>query len=184
MELLQLLKECKHNSITAQKYLFDKLSVSLFLVCRRYMKTDEQAEEIVMNGFLKIFNSLPQFEYRNDTAAIGWMKKIMINECLQELRKKNSFLTVAEEAASTILVDEEIISVLTAEEIFKLVTQLPVGYRTVFNLYVLEGMNHREIAFALGISEGTSKSQLSKARMLLQQLLIQSNASYAIRKIR
>jgi len=184
MELLQLLKECKNKSITAQKYLFDRFAVPLFLVCRRYMRTDEQAEEMMMNGFLQILNALPRFEYQNEVATIGWMKKIMVNECLQELRKKNSFLMVAEEAAAGISVNEEVISTLTAGEIFTLVTQLPVGYRTVFNLYVIEGMNHKEIAVALGISEGTSKSQLSKSRALLQQLLIQSNGSYADRKIR
>ncbi len=184
MELAQLLKECKSQRITAQKYLYDRYAVSLFLVCRRYMRTDEQAEEMMMNGFLNIFNGLVKFDYHNESATLGWMKKIMVNECLQALRKKNSFLTIAEDEANSIAVDEEAISALTTAEIFTLVTQLPVGYRTVFNLYVIEGMNHREIASALDISEGTSKSQLSKARTLLQQLLIQSNASYADRKIR
>lgn len=184
MELSQLLKECRKHSVTAQKYLYDRYAVPFFLVCRRYMRTDEQAEEMMMNGFLKIFNGLLQFEYKNEAAATGWMKKIMVNECLQELRKKNSFLTIAEEEAKEIPVEEEIISSLTAEEIFCVITRLPVGYRTVFNLYVIEGMNHREIAEAMGITEGTSKSQLSKARTLLQQLLIQTNENYAGRKIR
>lgn len=184
MELFQLLKECRNQSVTAQKYLYDQYAVSFFLVCRRYMRTDEQAEEMMMNGFLKIFKGLSQFEYKNEAAAVGWMKKIMVNECLQELRKKNSFLTIAEDEAADISVDEDVIGSLSAEEIFTVITKLPVGYRTVFNLYVIEGLNHREIAEAMGINEGTSKSQLSKARTLLQQLLIQTNASYAGRKIR
>jgi len=134
-----------------------------------------------MNGFLKIFKALSQFEYKNEAATLGWMKKIMVNECLQELRKKNSFLTIAENEAKELSADEDVIGSLTAEEIFSVITKLPVGYRTVFNLYVIEGMNHREIATAMGITEGTSKSQLSKARGLLQQLLIQTNAAYASR---
>ena len=99
MELQQLLKECKQNSITAQKYLYDMVAVQMFIVCRRYMKTDETAEEAMMNGFLKVFQQISPFEYRADTSAIAWLKKIMVNECLQILRKKNSFLLVDEKEA-------------------------------------------------------------------------------------
>ncbi len=80
MELQQLLKECKKNSVTAQKYLFDHYAVSMFLLCRRYVKTDESAEEVMMNGFLKFFNSIQQFNYVNDAATLGWLKKITVNE--------------------------------------------------------------------------------------------------------
>lgn len=179
MELQQLLKECKAGSITAQKYLFDKYATPFFLLCRRYLKTDEQAEEVMMNGFFKFFKSLQQFDYVNDAAAYGWMKKMMVNECLMELRKKNSFLIVAEASANEITVDEDAINRLSAEEIYKLITQLPIGYRTVFNLFVMEQMSHKEIAATLNINEGTSKSQLSKARTMLQQLLQQQNKVYA-----
>lgn len=179
MELQQLLKECKAGSITAQKYLFDRYATGFFLLCRRYLKTDEQAEETMMCGFLKIFQSLNQFDYVNDAAAFGWMKRIMVNECLMELRKKNSFLLIAESAAHDITVDEDAISQLAADEIYQLITQLPIGYRTVFNLFVMEQMGHKEIAAALNITEGTSKSQLSKARTMLQQLLQQQNEVYA-----
>ena len=183
MELQKLLTECKNKSITAQKYLFDKLSMQMFVVCRRYMKTDHIAEEVMMNGFLKVFRTLHNFVYTNDAATIGWIRKIMVNECLMQLRKTNSFLFVEEREAAEISIDEDAIESISAGEILKLIVQLPPGYRTVFNLYVMEEMGHKEIAKQLGISEGTSKSQLSKAKQMLQQLLIKSNVDYAARKV-
>ncbi len=149
------------------------------------MKTDEQAEEAMMNGFFKIFQSLARLDYINEAATYGWMKKLMVNECLMELRKRNSFLSIAIEMETEIaIVDEAAISKLSADEIYMLVTQLPIGYRTVFNLFVVEQMSHKEIAIALNISEGTSKSQLSKSRAMLQQLLQKQNEVYVNRKIR
>jgi RNA polymerase sigma factor (sigma-70 family) len=175
MELQQLLKECKRKSITAQKYLFDRYCTQFFLLCRRYLKTNEQAEEALMNGFLKIFHSLDKFTYSNDAASVAWMQKLVVNECLQELRKKHSFLLVAEEFAEDIPAGDDILASLAATEIYGLIMQLPTGYRTVFNLAVIEQMSHKEIAALLNISEGTSKSQLSKARLMLQQMLEQQN---------
>lgn len=181
MELQQLLKECKKQSITAQKYLYDRFALQLYLVCRRYLKTNEQAEEILHNGFLKIFTGLLQFSYTTDAAFIAWLNKIMVNECLMDLRKKNNFLLVTEDEAENITTDEWVENKLNADTIYTLITQLPVGYRTVFNLYCIEGYSHNEIAKVLNVSEGTSKSQLNKARKMLQQL-IANNESYENRK--
>jgi RNA polymerase sigma-70 factor (ECF subfamily) len=183
MTLSQLLKECRTGSITAQKYVYDKYVTQMFLVCRRYVKTDSIAEECMLNGFLKFFKSLNKFEYQTDGATTAWLKKIMINECLQQLRQKNSFLLTTEDEAAEISIEEEAINNLSADEIFKVITQLPLGYRTVFNLYVIDGMSHKEIATELRINEGTSKSQLSKAKQMLQSLLVNLNADYATRKI-
>ncbi len=182
MELLQLVKECKRKGVTAQKCLYDRFTVSLFLLCRRYLKNDADAEEILHNGFLKIFLNLQHLSFTTDAAFIAWMRKIMVNECLQELRKRNSFLIVADEAANDIQSDDDIYSVLSANEIYTLITQIPLGYRTVFNLYVIEGYTHPEIAALLNVSEGTSKSQLSKAKKALQQLLTQNHLLYAGKK--
>jgi RNA polymerase sigma factor (sigma-70 family) len=131
--------------------------------------------------FLKIFRGLSNFSYTTDAAFVAWMKKIMVNECLQELRKKNSFCLVAEEMGVEAITDDDVISKLSADEIYRFITQMPVGYRTVFNLYVIEGYNHAEIAAILNISEGTSKSQLNRARKTLQQSVTQ-NHLYAERK--
>jgi len=182
MTLSRLLKECRSGSITAQKYLYHQYVTQMFLLCRRYVKSDVVAEECMLNGFFKFFKSLNNFDYQNDAATNEWLKKIMINECLQELRSKNSFLLVSEDEAEEVLIEEDALNRLSAEEIFKLITRLPVGYRTVFNLYAIEGMSHKEIAATLRINEGTSKSQLSKARQLLQQLLIKINADHGARK--
>ena len=180
MELAAILKECKANSITAQKCLYDRYVRLFFLFCRRYMRTNELAEECMMNGFFKIYESLASFEYQSDAASVAWMKKIMLNACLQELRKRERFLLVAEELADEIATDYTAIDFLSAVELFKLITKLPIGYRTVFNLYAVEGLKHVEIAKELGISEGTSKSQLNKARALLQQMLLAENKEWYV----
>jgi RNA polymerase sigma factor (sigma-70 family) len=182
MELQQLLKSCKKGSITAQKCLYDQLCNGFFLLCRRYLKTSEDAEEMMLNGFLKIFAGLASFYYTNDAAAMGWMKRIMVNECLMHLRKRNSFLLTLESSDEEPAGGETILEKLNADEIFKLITKLPVGYRTVFNLFVIEGLRHTEISALLDISEGTSKSQLNKAKNMLKQLLMQNNYNYGGQK--
>jgi DNA-directed RNA polymerase specialized sigma24 family protein len=159
MELQQLLKECKKGSVTAQKYLFDMYSKQFFLLCRRYLKTNEQAEEVLMTGFLKIFSSLSNFTYINEAATIAWMQKVMVNQCLQEVRNKYSFLQVAEECAEEVQASDDVLASMSA----------------MFNLFVIEQMSHKEIAALLSISEGTSKSQLSKAKQMLKQLIEQQN---------
>ncbi|MEI8099289.1 MAG: sigma-70 family RNA polymerase sigma factor [Sediminibacterium sp.] len=184
MEFNQLIKECRKGSITAQKYFYDQYAVKMFLYSRRYLKTNEQTEDILQNGFLKIFKGLVDFSFLNESATIGWMKKIMLNECLQEIRKRNNILSIAEEFDEEIYLEDDIVSKLSANEIYVLVTKIPIGYRTVFNLYVVEGYNHKEIADLLSISEGTSKSQLSKAKAFLQKMITKQNEYHEKRNSR
>lgn len=182
MDISELIREAKRGSTAAQKCLFDRLADNMLLLCRRYVKSREDAEEILLDGFYKFFKNLPAFNYRGEPALYAWLKRIMVNECLMFLRKKNVFTIVTESVAEEIALAEEALGNLSAAEIFNLVVQLPVGYRTVFNLYVIEGMDHKEIAGMMGISEGTSKSQLSKARSLLQKMLSQKGIEYVKRK--
>ncbi len=182
MDIAQLIKEAKHGSAAAQKCIFDLLSDRMMLICRRYVKSREDAEEVLLDGFYKFFKNISNFSYQGDAALQAWVKRIMINECLMLLRKKNVFTIVTESAAEEIALEEEALDHLSAKEIFDLIIQLPVGYRTVFNLYVIEGMEHKEIAGLMGIAEGTSKSQLSKAKSLLQKNLLQNGTGYAKRK--
>jgi RNA polymerase sigma factor (sigma-70 family) len=182
MEIANLIQEAKEGSAAAQKCIFDLLSDKMLLVCCRYVKGREDAEEILLDGFCKFFMNLPGFHYQGEGPLFAWIKKIMINECLMFLRKKNAFQMVTEADAQLVPLEEELFSKLSAEAIFSVILQLPLGYRTVFNLHAIEGMKHSEIASLLGISEGTSKSQLSKARSLLQKLLSQKEASYVTRK--
>lgn len=182
METSQLIKEAKQGSAAAQKYLFDQLAEKMLMICRRYVKNPEDAEELMLNGFYKFFKNLSSFNFQGDAALYAWLKKIMINECLMFLRKKNVFTIVTEAEAEDISLQEEALHNLSADEIFKMIVQLPVGYRTVFNLYVIEGMSHKEVAALLNISDGTSKSQLSKAKVLLQKVLLQNDMDYDKRK--
>lgn len=174
-----MLKEAKQGSAAAQKCLWDMWAKKMLLVCLRYLKNEQDAEEALLDGFYKFFKNLPAFTYNGDAALHGWLKKIMVNECLMQLRRKNAFSMVTETAAEDIPLPEEALNNLSAKEILALIMQLPVGYRTVFNLYVIEGMEHKEIATLLGIAEGTSKSQLSKAKILLQKNLATYATGYA-----
>src|SRR5665213_1891538 len=178
MDISELIKEAKQGSAAAEKCLFDQMADKLLMICRRYVKNPEDAEEIMLDGFYKFFKNLSSFTYQGDAALFAWLKKIMINECLMFLRKKNVFSIVSDSDAADIPLEEDALNNLSAAEIFNLIIQLPVGYRTVFNLYEIEGMKHKEIAELLNISEGTSKSQLSKAKILLQKMLSQKGIEY------
>lgn len=182
MDVLELIKEAKHGSAAAQKCLFDLFSDRMMMVCRRYVKNVEDAEELMLDGFYKFLKNIHAFQYQGDASLYAWLKKIVINECLMFLRKKTVFTMVSETAAEELPIQEDILDHLSAAEIFNLIVQLPVGYRTVFNLYAVEGMSHKEIAVLLDIAEGTSKSQYSKAKTLLQKMLLQKGVAYAIRK--
>lgn len=181
MDISQLIKEAKQGSTAAQKCLFDEMADKLLMICRRYVKNREDAEEMMLNGFYKFFKNLSSFTYQGEAALFMWMKKIMINECLMFLRKKNVFSIVSDSDAEEIQLENDALNNLSAAEIFNLIVQLPVGYRTVFNLYEIEGLGHKEIAAQLGISEGTSKSQLSKSKILLQKMLLQKGIKYVKR---
>ena len=184
MDNSELIKEARQGSAAAQKCLFDQWAGKMFLVCQRYVKTPEDAEELLLDGFYKFFKKISSFSYQGDAALYMWLKRIMINECLMFLRTKNVFTIVTEATAEEIPLREEALDNLSAEEIFKLIMQLPTGYRTVFNLYAVEGMTHGEIAELLTISEGTSRSQFSKAKILLQKILIQNDKEYVRHKSR
>ncbi len=162
---------CKKQDRISQKHLFDSFSDGMLMVCMRYVKSLPDAEEIMLNGFYNFFKSIDRFEYKGQGSIGGWLKKIMVNECLIFLRKKGSLKIMDEGYAQEISVDDGMLARMNTNEIFQLIMTLPSGYRTVFNLFVVEGYSHKEIAGMLGISEGTSKSQLNKARVLLQKIM-------------
>ena len=141
------------------------------MVCLRYVKSLPDAEEAMLNGFFNFYKAIDRFVYNGKGSIGGWLKKIMVNECLMYLRKQGRLNIVNEDHAAKIGEDDGQIARMNANEIFKLVMELPAGYRTVFNLFVVEGYSHKEIAGLLGITEGTSKSQLNKARLQLQKVI-------------
>lgn len=153
----------------AQQALFDSYAYGMLLLCMRYVNDRHDAEELMLNGFYRFFTHIGQFVYAGGGSVAPWLKKIMINECLMFLRKQGRLRIIDEDHAAEVAANDEVIAHLSAAEIFEVVAALPPGYRTVFNMYVVEGMTHREIASALDISEGTSKSQLNKARIMLQK---------------
>ncbi len=182
MDTAELVKEAKQGSAAAQKCLFDLMADKLLMICWRYIKTREDAEELMLDGFYKFFKNLSSFNYQGEAALFAWVKKIMVNECLMFLRKKNVFTIVSDTTIGDIPLEEEALNNLSAAEIFNLIIQLPVGYRTVFNLYEIENLKHNEIATLLNISENTSKSQLYKAKNLLQKMLLAKGIEYVKRK--
>lgn len=186
MNLPEQIHDARSGNAAAQKYLFDHLADPMMALCRRYVKNREDAEEVLLDGFYKFFRHLGDFRYQGEVALYAWIKKIMVNECLMFLRRRHGFSMLTETAAEELprMQMEEPLANLSAAEIFDLIVRLPVGYRTVFNLHVIEGMEHKQIAVSLGISEGTSKSQLSKAKLLLQKMLSQNGIDYVKRKTR
>lgn len=166
----ELIERCKQNDRLAQKALYERYSSKMFGVCRRYVKTTENSEEVLLMAFCKIFNKIDT--YSGEGSFEGWIRRIMVNESLMFLRKNyrfNEHEDLAELSVSTLEVGIE--DELAAQDILNLLEQLPTGYRTVFNLYVIEGYKHREIADELGISINTSKSQLILAKKRLQAMI-------------
>jgi RNA polymerase sigma factor (sigma-70 family) len=167
----QLIELIKKNDRKAQEKLYKMYAVRLFLTCLRYVNNEDDAAEILNTGFYKAFSAIHSFEYINQIAFDSWLRKIMINEALMFLRKKNnniSFNNIEQAMTIDFSISE---NHLHNEDYYLLIQKLPAGYRTVFNLFAIEGYNHSEIAEMLNISESTSRSQLSRAREMLQKLI-------------
>lgn len=166
----ELIESCKSNNREAQYKLYSLLSGKMFAVCLRYAKNKEEAEDILQEGFIKVFKKMDSF--RNEGSFEGWTRRIFVNTAIEHFRRKKYLLPVTEKEENTI--EGKYTSVLDdlgAKDIMALVQELSPGYRTVFNMYVVEGYTHKEIADQLGISEGTSKSQLSRAKVILQDMV-------------
>ncbi|MDJ1471443.1 sigma-70 family RNA polymerase sigma factor [Cytophagaceae bacterium DM2B3-1] len=177
-----LLESCRQGNMFAQRQLVELYSNRLYRLCLRYMRNEFDAEEVLMNGFLRFFETLHSFEYRDDNGLEAWLKRIMVNAALMYLRKTKNLSLLMHEEDVIIPENATVESQLNSEMIYSLILQLPTGYRTVFNLYVIEGYSHAEIAEQLGISENTSKSQLSRARALLQSWLIKQGYEHTTRR--
>jgi len=184
MNISEQIEDARSGNAAAQKVLFNRLADPMMALCCRYVKNREDAEEILLDGFFKFFSRLSEFKYQGEAALFAWVRQIMVNECLMFLRRRHSFAIVSEAEAGEIAGEEGLPPDLSAEEIIGLIVRLPVGYRTVFNLHIIEGMEHAGIAGLLGIAEGTSKSQLHKARVLLRKMLRQKGVRYEQRKKR
>lgn len=174
----ELIEACKQGSASAQKALYQRFAPKMYRLCFRYVKEEMEAEDLMVKGFMKVFTGLEKFESQGEGSLESWVKRIMINESLMYLRRNINFNLVATTQAHGAETEELPDGQLAAEEIYAMVLELPPGYRTVFNLYAIEGYSHKEIALQLGISENTSKSQLSKARNALKILLAKNGMHY------
>jgi RNA polymerase sigma factor (sigma-70 family) len=172
-----IVKGCREGKRTAQKQLYEKYVSSMLAICLRYSKSRDEAEDLIQEGFLKIFQNINT--YRNHGSLEGWIKRIMINHALNQY-KKNRKIPFAEDVET--INENEILSVhdepeyiepVPSETLLAMIQSLPEGYRMVFNLYVFEGYSHKEIAEAMNFSENTSKTQLMKARRQLQNKIFE-----------
>lgn len=165
----QLLKKAVSGNRQAQRAIYEKFAPKMLSVCRQYIKDVQFAEDVMVNGFVKVFKNLGAFEHRGSFE--GWVRKIMVRESISYLRKKQFVVFDDEVFEKNEVVSPENNSILDLEHVQELIDNLPEGYKMVFVLYAVEGYKHHEIAKMLKISEGTSKSQLFKARKMLQENL-------------
>ncbi|WP_344826279.1 RNA polymerase sigma factor [Chryseobacterium ginsenosidimutans] len=168
----ELLIECQRNDRNAQRKVYEKMAGKLYSVCKRYLKNDEDIEEVLADSFYKIFTKMSQLQ--NPDIFEAWARKIAVNECLQKLRSTKE-LHISLEEDHVIYSDFAMENVSFEKDILNLLNFLPEGCRAIFNLFAIEGYPHKEIAVMLSISEGTSKSQLNFARKKLQELLVNQN---------
>lgn len=165
-----LIRGCINGDRRMQEALYNRFSSRMYAVCLRYAGNAEEAEDILQEGFIKIFKKLDSF--RSEGSFEGWIRRIFVNTAIEHFRRKRYLQTVSEKEENTIEgKDISVLDGMAAKDIMALIKELSPGYRTVFNMYVVEGYTHKEIADMLGISEGTSKSQLSRAKVILQGLV-------------
>ncbi len=167
-ELSQLIRDCADGRSAAQSRLYQLFAPKMYGVCLRYSKDATEAEDNLQDGFIKVFEKIGTF--RHEGSFEGWMRRIMVNVALEKYRKQSLLQTVDDISAFEMPdLNDEIISTISANDLLKLIRELPPRYRMVFNLYVFEGMNHKEIAEEMKISDGTSKSNLARARTILKR---------------
>ncbi len=163
----EILKACLKGDRQAQKDLFYLYSGKMMAVCRRFARNQQEAEDMLQDGFIKVYTNLQDFN--NQGSFEGWVRRIIVNTAIKHTKKKsfsneNSGLDYIPENS----IDPDVLSALSESELIKIISELPDGYRAIFNLFAIEGYSHKEIAELLNIEEGSSRSQLAKARRILQ----------------
>ena len=171
MEDSALVKKCIKGDARAQRMLFEKFAPKMLGVCMRYAKNQDQANDVLQDGFIKVFTKLSK--YSGNGSLEGWIRRIIVNTALDEIRRNAKFQrdVNVDDVDYKLELNSHIIEGLAAEDLLKVVNDLPDGYRIVFNMFAIEGYSHKEIAVQLNISENTSKSQYSRARAYLKTKL-------------
>ena len=167
-----MLHGCLHNVASAQEALYSRFSPRMLGVCYRFARSREDAEDMLQEGFIKVFTQMHQF--RNQGALEGWIRRIIVHTCINVLKKNKKFTDSVDlvYASSIYLNENNIPSLLQAKQVVEWIRKLPLGYRTVLNLYAIEGYSHKEIASMLDIEESTSRSQYTRAKAMLEDILI------------
>jgi len=167
-----MLKGCLENDATAQRELYNKYSPKMLSVCYRFAHNREDAEDMLQEGFIKVFTQIHSFENRG--AFEGWIRRIIVHTCINILKKNKKFNESVDiiHATGLQIREETVPSVIQAKQVVECIRMLPLGYRTVLNLYAIEGYSHREIAEMLTIEESTSRSQYTRAKAMLEDILV------------
>lgn len=168
MDEITLANNCIEGDQRAQQKLFEMYAPKMMGVCLRYMRDQAQAEDVLQDGFVKVFTKLDK--YTGNGSLEGWVRRIMVNTALDELRKTNKFKgnVSMDDVDYKVESDSDVLSSLLEEDLLKLIHEMPDGYKTVFNMFAIEGFSHKEIGEKLSISENTSKSQYSRAKAYLR----------------
>ncbi|MBN1649949.1 MAG: sigma-70 family RNA polymerase sigma factor [Bacteroidales bacterium] len=166
--LEEIINGCKKGKRRSQEMLYREYSGKMYAVCLYYAGNKSEAEDFLHNGFIKVFKYIKQ--YRKEGAFVSWMRKIFMHTALEKYKQKQLLIQSEDEnsKAHQATIEEDILSRIAAEDLIRIIQQLSPAYRMVFNLFAVEGYSHKEISEILGISEGTSKSNLSRARNILQ----------------
>jgi len=173
----ELIDGCRKGERSYQKALYESYCRKMTVVCLRYSKTTAEAEDILQEGFVKVFQGIKNF--RQESKLETWITRIMVNTALNLQRKKLYLFPMVDVEELDLPEDEVSISSIHFTQLLEMIQSLPQGCQMVFNMFAIEGYNHKEIANLLGISEGTSKSQYARARSLLQQKLLKESSYYA-----
>jgi RNA polymerase sigma factor (sigma-70 family) len=170
-----ILEGCLRNDSVAQRELYNTYSPKMLAVCFRYAHSREDAEDMLQEAFIKVFTQLRTFENRGSFE--GWIRRIVVHTCINTLKKNKKFNESVDliHAASISIREETVPAVVQVKQIVDCIRSLPIGYRTVLNLFAIEGYSHREIAQLLDIEESTSRSQFTRAKGMLEELLIKKN---------
>lgn len=168
-----ILKGCLNNEAIAQRELYQSYSPKMLAVCYRYAHNREDAEDMLQEGFIKVFTQMHSFEKRGSFE--GWIRRIIVHTCINILKRNKKFNESVDiiHASSIQVREDSVPALIQVKQIVECIRSLPIGYRTVLNLYAIEGYSHREIAQMLDIEESTSRSQFTRAKAMLEDLLIQ-----------
>jgi RNA polymerase sigma factor (sigma-70 family) len=170
-----ILQGCLKNQPASQQELYSRYSPKMLTVCYRFARNREDAEDMLQEGFIRVFTQIKQFQSKGSFE--GWIRRIIVHTCINHLKKHKKFNdSVDISQAQFVQVREDSIpSIIQAKQVTECIRALPVGYRTVLNLFAIEGYSHREIANMLDIEESTSRSQYTRAKAMLEQVLVQKN---------